>query len=312
MSARNLVVKDQFSVESVRIPLNSRLQILTGDNRGAVFFLKDERVVIGRGEKCQIKIADVKASREHAELVWIGDHYVLSDLNSQNGILHNENAIKQVSLKNNDKFVIGQTVFLYKNQIYQEKKQDDEVSVKRKKITSVLVVAIVLITLLILYPVLENDKKLVEKKSIVQNDIGSDISSDLIRTIEKKKRVKSKEMSSQVKIILNRGLRELREKNYFRAITEFNHALDISPNDAQANFYMRRAKEELDLVIKELNSIAVRDLESLQFKRAVTSYCSVVRLLYNYQEDIRFKSAQENIEKIEEKLGYEKGEIRCL
>jgi tetratricopeptide (TPR) repeat protein len=180
---------------------------------------------------------------------------------------------------------------------------------KKKKV--ILFAVLALVFLLVLSIDTETPLEKIDPGSQVKYDLN-EISPSVLNAVERKKNNQNKELSSQTVVITKRGLRELREKNYFRAISEFSHAIDINPNDAQANFYMRRAKDELDSAIKQFNINAVRDMESLQYKKAIVSYCAVVRLLYNYPEDERFKAAEVNITKIEEKLGYEKGEVQCI
>ena len=46
-------------------------------------------------------------------------------------------------------------------------------------------------------------------------------------------------------IYFQKGLREFREGNYFRAMSEFEHALAWSPSDPQAQFYLRKTQEAL-------------------------------------------------------------------
>ena len=61
-----------------------RLWCLAGEQKDKAYYLQAPRVVLGRGTEADIPVQDIKASREHAELVRQGDNYILTDLKSQN------------------------------------------------------------------------------------------------------------------------------------------------------------------------------------------------------------------------------------
>ena len=95
------------------IGLHYRLLCMTGPNKGKVYYIIGKRAVIGRGENADIQIVDTKISREHAELSFADNGYTITDLGAQNGIIVNDTKVKQKKLYNNEKIVIGQTVFKY-------------------------------------------------------------------------------------------------------------------------------------------------------------------------------------------------------
>ena len=104
-------------VKNFRAPkkagVHFRLLSLTGVSKGTSFYLEGRRAVIGRGESVEISILDPKASRQHAELVKMGDTYVITDLKSQNGVIVNDLKIAQHKLTTGDKIIIGSTVFKF-------------------------------------------------------------------------------------------------------------------------------------------------------------------------------------------------------
>ena len=113
-------------------------------------------------------------------------------------------------------------------------------------------------------------------------------------------------------MIYQRGLREFREGNYFRAIAEFNLALIISPGDSYAEYHLRKTKERLDKTIEEYTVRAQRDEDALKFKTSIVSYCAIIRLLYTVPEDPRFKKAESQIKDLETRMGMEPGESNCI
>ena len=59
----------------------------------------------------------------------------------------------------------------------------------------------------------------------------------------------------KLEIIYQRGLREAREGNYFRAINEFNLALILSPNNSRARFYISQVDTMIKNEIKQTEII---------------------------------------------------------
>ena len=100
-----------------------RLLCMTGPSKGKVYYLLSKRAVIGRGENADIQIVDVKISREHAELSFASGAYTITDLGAQNGIIVNDEKVKQKKLEDSEKIVIGQTVFKYNVIIVSESKE---------------------------------------------------------------------------------------------------------------------------------------------------------------------------------------------
>jgi len=139
----------------------------------------------------------------------------------------------------------------------------------------------------------------------------NELSGDNFKDVIKNSRKKDKNLQKQLNSYFQKGLREFREGNYFRAMNQFDLADKISPNDPLAAFYLNKTKKALDNEIQKHFIKARRDLESLKYDNAIIEYCSVIRLLYNYSNDKRIDDAQEGIDKLEEILGYDKGDIKC-
>jgi pSer/pThr/pTyr-binding forkhead associated (FHA) protein len=72
-----------------------KVTIVEGPDMGAVLPLSDEgRVyVVGRGEQCDLPLADVDASREHVQIVRRGATVLVRDLRSKNGSMMGEQPI---------------------------------------------------------------------------------------------------------------------------------------------------------------------------------------------------------------------------
>jgi pSer/pThr/pTyr-binding forkhead associated (FHA) protein len=70
--------------------------------------LTQEMTIIGRGHDCDISILDERVSRQHVEIYFDGDAYLVSDLGSFNGtILNGETLGDTRPLKDGDQLQIG-------------------------------------------------------------------------------------------------------------------------------------------------------------------------------------------------------------
>ncbi len=306
-----------------------RLLCMTGKNKGICYYLRGKRVVIGRGETADIQILDTKSSREHAEIKQVGQDYTLTDLGSHNGVIINDLKVTQHKMIDNDRIIIGQTVYKYNiievehavivaededeyeddeeevEEKKPEKSADDKKAASKKK----LIYGLVAIALLFVFLDDGDKKKIVKKKETVNRAIDGDLTS----SINKKKRIEDREEKEKIEAYIHRGQREFREGNFFRAIEEFEKALIIFPNHGYASALKRRAKQRLDERIKSNMIRARRDVEALKYQSAVINYCAVIRLLKDYgDEDPRYKDAETQIALMEEKLGKDEGDIKCF
>lgn len=297
-----------------------RLLCMTGQDKGKSYYLKDKRIVLGRGETADIQVLDTKSSREHAELKLIGDTYVLTDLGSQNGIVINELKVSQHTLIDGDRIIIGSTVYKYSFYniekpklaiVKDDKKKDDDAftatptqPAKRTSSVKILLILLILGGVFLLFDD-ESGKSGKQKRTL------KELNENMASNIRQQMSEEEKQVKGKLEVIIHRGLRELREGNYFRAIAEFNLALVLSPNNGRASFYLNKAKQALDTEVETNFLKAKQDADALKYKNAVTSYCSIVRLLDGYPEDQRYKDAETNIRTLEEKMGIEKGETKC-
>jgi len=292
-----------------------RLVCLTGQTKGEAYIIKGNRVVMGRSEKADIRVMDIKSSREHAELTRVGNDWTLSDLGSQNGLVLNDQKITQSKIKEGDKIVIGQTVYKFGRVEVKTKgspkKEEAPVAPPESggRKTSALLTLVIVVALGVIF--LSDDPPPPPKTRLADSSKSKDVSDEYLRLIQQRKLNEDKTQKLKLNTIFQRGLREYREKNYFRAINEFNLALILNPNDPLADFYLRKTKEELDRVIADHFIKGTRDEEGLHYQSAMVSYCSVIRLLHDYETDARYKTAEENIKNLEGKMGLEPGESNC-
>ncbi len=305
-----------------------RLICMTGKNKGHCYYLGDGRVVMGRSNKTDIQILDTQASREHVELTRVGDKYILTDLQSQNGVFVNDLKVNQHKLKNGDKVIVGSTVYKYSYlevmpevvELEEEEEEDEEEEeVKPKKKSKkqegankrLLIIAVVGIGLWIMLDSDEKPKKASSPQSQIskRNDISRDsenlsMNSDL-----------DPEMQSKLMAYIHRGRREAREGNYIRALEEFTLARTLDPGNGSVAFYINRASQRLIEYINEVNEQAERFRNSKMYTSAHGKYCTVVKMLekYSSNKDLsgKYKEAQDNAKEMSLRIGLKEDETNC-
>ena len=309
MVGKTVILKKDFRPISVS-GKHHRILCLTGVNKGFSYYLKSKRILMGRSKRVDIPVLDQQSSRQHAELIKIDDSYVLTDLGSQNGLYVDEHKIIQHKLCDGEQIIIGKTAFRYNiiinneniNQENEEEYEDesDDLKVKLKpdpKGAKNKRMIFIIIGLLLIFMLIDdggNQKKGKKKKRRKGDEISS--------LLKKKESRKSTDVENRVNIILQRGLREYREGNYFRAIAEFNYALILSPNHTRSSFYLNRAKQDLDKEINANFERSKRSLSSLKYGEAIVANCEVTKFLKGYELDERYKEAISNLNKIKVKL----------
>ena len=281
---------------------------------------------MGRDSNNDIHVLDTKSSRKHVEIVLINDDCILTDLGAQNGVLVNNKKIKQHKLIDNDKFIIGSTVYKY-NRIQVKKKDlsiveeeegddlEDSLQDENKKKDGKMDggkrrLYLILAVLGGAYFLLDDGgNKKISKRNIVKEEVVLDNTLDF----------KNDDFSSldevtkeKLKIALHRGRRELREQNFFRAIEQFNLALIISPRSGQASFLLKRTQQRLDEFIKKVERKAVNEVDQKRYRAALLRWCEIIRYLKRYPEDERYINAENQIGFLEKKVGYEDGEYKCF
>jgi hypothetical protein len=246
-------------------------------------------------------------------------------LGSRNGIFINDERVVQKHLAGGDHLIIGKTVYKYDVikvedtlasilgvQKTPEVEEPTPDITAKKPLNKKLLIGIGIVALLLLLP--EEGKKVAPKTDVTEKG-GAPKDESLEKefkgfgTTEDEAAIK--ESKEKLSSAIQRGLRELRENIYFRAIQEFNMALIIEPNHPMASYYLSKTKQSLDEEIA-LNFLrGRREADSLKYQAAIVSNCAIISLLEGYESDERFKEAKDNIEQFEEKIGLEKGETKC-
>ena len=88
------------------------LVVMAGSNVGEMYKLEKGRVILGRGDKVDLRLLDDGISREHASLSRDGAQFVLKDLDSTNGTYCNGQRVSRHILAEGDKILLGSTTIL--------------------------------------------------------------------------------------------------------------------------------------------------------------------------------------------------------
>lgn len=301
-----------------------RLVCLTGQGKGKAYFITGKRVVIGRSEDADITILDMKSSREHAEIINLGRAFVITDLGSQNGVIVNDLKIKQHNLSHGDKIIIGKTVFKFsrvevkgeRTGISQRKKEDldeEDFSVDQPPAKglnrALLIVLIVALGALFLIP--SENKSIKQKPRTIDKQIP-EILPQQGGVLESNRNEVAKRNREKLEIYFQKGLREFREGNYFRAKQEFESALTWNPNDLDARNYLRQTVEKINETIEAYFAKATLESEAVKYHEAAVAYCNIMKYLIKNKQDSRYKRAELGIRDLEKKMGLEEGEFECV
>jgi diguanylate cyclase (GGDEF)-like protein len=88
------------------------LVVIAGPSFGEMYKIKGDRMVVGRGDKTDVRIVDDGVSREHAAFQREGGRLVLVDLGSTNGTYCNGLRVPRHELTDGDKISIGASTIL--------------------------------------------------------------------------------------------------------------------------------------------------------------------------------------------------------
>ncbi|MBN2352698.1 MAG: FHA domain-containing protein [Spirochaetales bacterium] len=101
--------------EDIILPKNVTLEIIKGADAGKTIAVNSKTITIGRGEGCDVKLADAYVSAKHCQIVfrYRTGHFTVIDLGSLNKVKVNGNMYVQRNLRNNDVIQLGQTEMMF-------------------------------------------------------------------------------------------------------------------------------------------------------------------------------------------------------
>ena len=99
-----------------KLPLMGWLVIMNGEKKWQDFRIDTDRLIIGKGENCDIQITDDAVSTRHASLRRMPEGLILTDLDSTNGTFVNNDPdrISKVVMQDEDLIRIGATYLKFR------------------------------------------------------------------------------------------------------------------------------------------------------------------------------------------------------
>lgn len=104
------------------------VEVLAGPDRGVRLPIRGGRMIVGRGDGCDLKLTDTSVSRRHLELTAGPGGIVLRDLGSGNGTRVNGETQVETVLEHGAEVALGETVF----KVIDELKRHEEERAARK------------------------------------------------------------------------------------------------------------------------------------------------------------------------------------
>ena len=92
---------------------NYRLTIIKGFNKGEVYPLEGDEIIIGRGDEHGIVLNIAEVSRSHAILTKAEEGYMIKDLGSTNGTFVDKKKVgEKYLLKSGDTIMLGDAIYM--------------------------------------------------------------------------------------------------------------------------------------------------------------------------------------------------------
>jgi len=101
-----------------------------GGQTGKQYVVKHRPLAGGRHPSQEIQLLDPEVSRRHFLIRPEGDEYVITELQSANGVYVNGQKVKEHTLRDGDRIRVGATVLVYSNR--DDAGQTDEVQHQRR------------------------------------------------------------------------------------------------------------------------------------------------------------------------------------
>jgi hypothetical protein len=307
----------------------ARLKVVHGPDYGSTFVLTSTRATVGRGEDNDVMIADLKASRKHAEFVLTQQGWGVRDLGSANGILHNGKATRQAMLKAGDSVAVGETLFEFApadlatralaappRTPVQHRSQQQALEQQLHKARApaahghaprpgapgggkgkskganpvLLLGALALVGFFLLTP---------DKPKTAGSAGGSRPAAVGIPGLDTGAPVPGSEgILRTADMFFRAGFREYRERNYLRARQQFESALQIAPGHPLATLYLQNANHQIDEEVKFHLDAGKKCLVAGKLKEARGHFESVQRLLFRDQANPAYTEAGEQLDRV--------------
>jgi pSer/pThr/pTyr-binding forkhead associated (FHA) protein len=306
----------------------ARLKVVQGPDYGAIYVITGIRAVIGRGEDTDVTLADLKASRRHAEMSMGPGGWSVKDLGSANGILCNGAPAKIATLKNGDTVTLGETTLEFvpgevgtmmlkapPKSIAQVQAEHAALQAQKDRVKGfgmgapaggpgagllknpkVLAIVGVLILALML---LGEDKKPVKTPKKSGDKETRDLASYLPDT--------DPALSKTADVFFKAGFREYNNGNWLRAKTQFETVLQMYPGHRLASLYIQNCDKSIEEEVKFHLDRGKKEMQAGKLKVAKGHFEAVQRLLFRDQTNPAFAEARDQSVKVAKLMKGEDG-----
>ncbi len=341
----------------------ARLKVVHGADHGVTFVLTGKKILVGRGEDCDVMVADLKASRRHVEITLEKAGWSAKDLGSANGIFVNGSMAREAKLKSGDTITIGgttlefvssdaATTFLAAPPKSMEQVMADQAKLAAQKdrvrslghmgssstpalpgpspggamaglqgATAVpgmmtgapglggpvgsrprspasrknmLLLGAAGLAAFMFLSESPSPKKPAAKKAARD---GRDPAALLPPDVDMSGRTnRAAEMFFKI------GFREFREKNYLRAQTQFENALQVSPGHRLARIYLENCRKAIEDEVKFHLEHGKKSQTSGKLRDAQAHYEAVMRILHRDRVNPHYSEARDQLQAVEREL----------
>lgn len=106
------------------------------------------------------------------------------------------------------------------------------------------------------------------------------------------------EATPDADVFYRAGMRELQNKNFRRALTNFDTALSVNPDHDLAKVYKEITKRQFEKDVDAAMKAAIRAKRSLRYREARMNYETVLRFLEGDRDNLKYVEAQEAINEL--------------
>ncbi len=316
----------------------ARVKVVQGPDYGCTYVLLGPEATVGRGEDNDITIADLKASRRHAQFHLDANGWGVRDLGSSNGITYLGKETRQARLRTNDHVTIGETVleFITSDQSTRMLLAPPKPTVdlqansaafeaQRARVRALgksgtvppaavrspytqnsgggkgkLLIPIGLGLVALLY--FGNDSATPAKKRTavpVEDPAAIALGENRDLASIVGNIQDTPETSRSADMFFKAGFREYREKNYLRAKLNFENVLQVSPGHRLAQLYLSQAIRAISDEVDFHLEQGKKGMGSGKLKSAKSHFEAVLRLLFRDPTNPKAGEARDAIEKVE-------------
>lgn len=321
----------------------ARFRVVRGPDKGTTYVLFETRATIGRGDDSTVMIADLKASRIHAEIQKVGGNWQVRDLGSANGVLVNNKHSRNSILRSGDLLAVGETVLEFlgpeqstmmlaapaQNDTQLEKQAADRRDAKKRArnlvdpfgihsgqhsasqasgvaggLPKAAKLGLVAAAGVVAMIVLDSGGNGAKKKPGKRDPGSSVISQQSSNDLASLlPKLEPAAPNKTAEMFFRQGFREFRSRNFIRARTQFELVLQIVPDHEMALRYRDNCAREIELEVGVLMQQGRRNFEAGKYRESRGQYETVLRLLSGDQTNPLFQETQKQLERIKGEIG---------